>query len=318
MPINPSNPNNDPRINPSLPFHPNAGGQQVPSPQVNPDLLNNQAQSASLQDQTQLMRAWNLLEPSDVTPSSGDSDAHRVYDDLVYQVRLAGNLKDQLKSEFKIIGPNTAKQVLKKLSGDKKKRALSLISQLNTAIKQSEADYNWLKDKNLQSFSIDKSKFQKLGKKLKDIKKDFNRITRDGKLLKELGLDKETNLNPPSGGNAKSGGTSIFIEAAKILLKVILGIIRVKNPSVAANPNAMIAKYSTGSKLAEQVKNLTEAGMTDEVVNKNPLLRHEALDTDQKAAGVKGEFDTMIQFWKEVLQGDKQAEKDTHDQAKRG
>ena len=110
--------------------------------------------------------------------------------------------------------------------------------------------------------------------------------------------------------------TSPLITAAKALLRQVLGFIKIGGSDV--NPNVMIANYSQGSKIAELAKTLAEAGMTEEVVEGNSQLRHEALEVDTRAAGVKGEFDTQIQYWKDVLQGNKQAEKDTHDQARRG
>lgn len=118
------------------------------------------------------------------------------------------------------------------------------------------------------------------------------------------------------GNNDPPPASSPFIQAAKALLLQVLSFIKVGGPDV--NPNIMIANYSQGSRIAELAKTLAEAGMTDEVVNGNAMLKHEALEVDSKAAGVKGEFDTQIQYWKDVLQGNKQAEKDTHDHARHG
>lgn len=120
----------------------------------------------------------------------------------------------------------------------------------------------------------------------------------------------------PLGNNDPPPASSPFIQAAKALLQQVLSFIKVGGPDV--NPNIMIAKYSQGSRIAELAKTLAEAGMTDEVVNGNAMLKHEALEVDSKAAGVKGEFDTQIQYWKDVLQGNKQAEKDTHDHSRHG
>lgn len=120
----------------------------------------------------------------------------------------------------------------------------------------------------------------------------------------------------PLGNNDSPPVSSPFIQAAKALLKQILGLIKVGGGDV--NPNVMIAQYSQGSKIAQLAKTLAEAGMTEDVVEGNSMLKHEALDVDSKASGVKGEFDTQIQYWKDVLKGNEQAEKDTHDHAKHG
>lgn len=119
------------------------------------------------------------------------------------------------------------------------------------------------------------------------------------------------------GGNVHNQhATSPLITAAKALLRQVLSFIKIGGGDV--NPNVMIANYSQGSKIAELAKTLAEAGMTEEVVQNNSQLQQEAIEVDTRAAGVKGEFDTQIQYWKDVLQGNKQANKDTHDHAKHG
>ena len=115
----------------------------------------------------------------------------------------------------------------------------------------------------------------------------------------------------PTGG----GGGSGYIQQAKALLKAILALMI----SGAGNNNPFfnIAKLLAGKSMVEVAKTLTEAGMTDEVVNKTPMLRHEALLVDTQASGLRGIFETAIQYWNQAAQANKQIAKDAQQLAQR-
>jgi len=121
-----------------------------------------------------------------------------------------------------------------------------------------------------------------------------------------------------SGGGSDDGEETSFngyLESAKALLKAVL-VLMVQGAG-NSNPFANIAKLLTGKSMVEVAKSLVEAAMTDEVVNKTPILRHESLEVDTKAAGLRGLFETAIQYWNQAAQANKQIEKDTHQLAQR-
>ena len=116
------------------------------------------------------------------------------------------------------------------------------------------------------------------------------------------------------GGFTQSTGNG-FIDAAKAILRAVrtLMVSGVGNN----NPFFNIAKLLTGKSMVEVAKTFSEAGMTDEVVNQSPMLKHEALLVDTQAAGLRGIFETAIQYWNQTAQANKQIEKDTHQLAQR-
>ena len=103
--------------------------------------------------------------------------------------------------------------------------------------------------------------------------------------------------------------TSIFIQIAKTILSQVSGLIKPGGIGEFARPIEMIAKYLQGLTLTQLAKSYAEAGMTDEVTNQSAMLKHEALEVDQRAAGLTGEFTTDLQAWKDVLAQNKTAEK---------
>ena len=116
-------------------------------------------------------------------------------------------------------------------------------------------------------------------------------------------------------GLEKPSFGSSYIESAKSLLRAVLTLMITGAGN--NNPFVNIAKMLAGKSMVEVAKTLTEAGMTDEVVNGNPMLRHEALLVDTQAAGLRGIFETAIQYWNQAAQANKQIEKDTHQLAQR-
>ena len=123
------------------------------------------------------------------------------------------------------------------------------------------------------------------------------------------------NQGGQNGANPFGGSGSGFIQAAKAILKAVLALMisGVGNN----NPFFNIAKMLAGKSMVEVAKTLTEAGMTEEVVQQSPMLRHEALLVDTQAAGLRGIFETAIQYWNQTAQANKQIEKDTHQLAQR-
>ena len=103
--------------------------------------------------------------------------------------------------------------------------------------------------------------------------------------------------------------TSIFIQIAKTILSQVSGLIKPGGIGEFARPIEMVARYLQGLTLTQLAKSYAEAGMTDEVTNHSAMLRHEALEVDQRAAGLTGEFTTNLQAWKDVLAQNKTAEK---------
>ena len=83
------------------------------------------------------------------------------------------------------------------------------------------------------------------------------------------------------------------------------------------NPFFNIAKLLGAKSVIEVAKNEIEVGMTMEVVQDSPMLRHVGLNLDAKAAGLRGLFETWLQYWNQAATAQKQIDKDTQSLAQR-
>lgn len=131
---------------------------------------------------------------------------------------------------------------------------------------------------------------------------------RDGK------SDKKVPPPPPPPPPPQSTGNPFF-DAAQALLTVVQQIMTggVGNN----NPFFNIAKLLGAKSVIEVAKNEIEVGMTMEVVQDSPMLRHVGLNLDSKAAGLRGLFETWLQYWNQAATAQKQIDKDTQNLATR-
>lgn len=129
------------------------------------------------------------------------------------------------------------------------------------------------------------------------------------------GSNTSSNLTSTNSNGTGGGPGSMFIETAKALMAMALSLIvtGVGNN----NPFFNIAKLLAGKSIVEVAKTLVEAGMTDDVVNESPLLKHEALLVDAKVSGLRGLFETWLQYWNQDAQANKQISKDSQQLATR-
>lgn len=107
------------------------------------------------------------------------------------------------------------------------------------------------------------------------------------------------------------GGNS-YLQAARALLRAILMVtIQATDP----NPIVQIAKNLTNKGLSEQAIAYLEAALVDSAIQ-GSATNQQIILTKAQANTVHGEAETNIGYWKEVLNQNKQLEKDTHDLAK--
>lgn len=107
------------------------------------------------------------------------------------------------------------------------------------------------------------------------------------------------------------GGNS-YLQAARALLRAILMVtIQATDP----NPIVQIAKNLTNKGLSEQAIAYLEAALVDSAIQ-GSAINQQIILTKAQANTVHGEAETNIGYWKEVLNQNKQLEKDTHDLAK--
>ena len=122
-------------------------------------------------------------------------------------------------------------------------------------------------------------------------------------------------LTGPDVANVNANGSwASYLNAAIGLLRAIH--IVTANAQVNANPIVHIAKNLTNKGLSEQAITNLEAALVDSTVQGTPA-NQQILLTKGQANTLHGEAETNIAYWKEVLSGNKQLEKDTQDLAKR-
>ena len=116
-----------------------------------------------------------------------------------------------------------------------------------------------------------------------------------------------------AGKIASSSGNS-FLQAARALLRAVLLVTMnaVNNP----NPIVQLAKNLTNKTLTEQAIAYLEAGLVDSTIQ-GTAVNQQIILTKAQANTLHGDAETNIAYWKEVLQENKQLQKDTHDLAKR-
>ena len=117
-----------------------------------------------------------------------------------------------------------------------------------------------------------------------------------------------------SGGGAGDPGSSgsPYLDAARSLL---MAIGQVTANARGNNPITQISKNLTNVSLADQAVAYLEAGMVDTALQGTPVNQAIIL-TKAQATSVRGESQTNVNFWKQVLEDNKQAGKQTHDLAK--
>lgn len=116
-----------------------------------------------------------------------------------------------------------------------------------------------------------------------------------------------------SSGKPGIGNGSSLLQAARALLKAVL---RVTMNATNANPIVQIAKNLTIKGITEQANAYLEAALVDSTVQGTPDGQKIIL-TKAQSSTLHGEAVTSIAFWNEVLNQNKQANKDTFKSAEK-
>lgn len=112
-----------------------------------------------------------------------------------------------------------------------------------------------------------------------------------------------------------SGAWAGYVDAAVALLRAI-ALVSFNGVLGHVNPITQIAKNLTNKGLSEQATTYLEAAMVDTAIAGTPANQQIILRKAQSNT-IHGEAETNIAYWKEVLAGNKQLNKETQDLAKR-
>ena len=124
------------------------------------------------------------------------------------------------------------------------------------------------------------------------------------------GPSQDTN-NGDSNGQGGLGNGNSLVAAAKALLKAVaLNTIR----TITNNPVVMVAKNLFNKTLVQSAVSLLEAAQIDEILGNGD--KQQIILLLAQAKTVDGEASQNIEYWKEVIQQNKQLERQTHDMAK--
>ena len=120
----------------------------------------------------------------------------------------------------------------------------------------------------------------------------------------------DENQNNVNEGGGLGNGNGL-IAAAKALLKAVaLNTIR----TITNNPVVMLAKNFFNKTLVQSAVSLLEAAQIDEILGNGD--KQQIILLLAQAKTVDGEASQNIEYWKEVIQQNKQLERQTHDMAK--
>lgn len=114
------------------------------------------------------------------------------------------------------------------------------------------------------------------------------------------------------GADGLSVAGSSYLQAARALLRTIM---QVTISAKSGNPIVQISKNLTNKSLADQAIAYLEAANVDTALNGTPTNQAIIL-TKAQASTISGESQTGINYWKQVLEDNKQLQKQTHDMAK--
>jgi len=126
------------------------------------------------------------------------------------------------------------------------------------------------------------------------------------------GADPSINNTNEFGADGLSAAGNLYLDAARILLRTIM---QVTISARSSNPIVQISKNLTNKSLSDQAIAYLEAANVDTALN-GTAVNQQIILTKAQASTIGGEAQTGINYWKQVLEGNKQLQKETHDMAK--
>ena len=107
-------------------------------------------------------------------------------------------------------------------------------------------------------------------------------------------------------------GTGILAQARALLRQVLVN----QSRPFATNPTNMLAMLRTNRTIYDQVISMLDAAQVESALQ-GTISNQEIIFTKTQATAGKGEVENSIQFWQQMQEQNKQAQKDTHKGAER-
>jgi hypothetical protein len=123
------------------------------------------------------------------------------------------------------------------------------------------------------------------------------------------GADPSVDTN---GADGLSAAGNAYLDAARMMLRVVM---QVTIGARSSNPIVQISKNLTNKSLSDQAIAYLEAANVDTALN-GTAVNQQIILTKAQASTISGEAQTGINYWKQVLEGNKQLQKETHDMSK--